>query len=127
MNTGQMLLVIGAMALLSTIALSVNRTLLENDGVALEAQSGAIATSLCQGKLSTLVTTGFDSLTIGVSTDTLHTPFAAFPCTSTVEYVQLAAPDNVVVGPSDLKRITVKVSSAYMSGGVTLRTLVGDF
>ena len=127
MNTGQMLLVIGAMAILSTIALSVNRTLLENDGIALEAQSGAIATSLCQGELSALVITGFDSLVVGVSIDTLQTPFAAFPCTSIVEYVHLTAPDNAVVGPTDLKRITVKVSNAYMSGGVTLRTLVGDF
>lgn len=127
MNTGQMLLVIGALALLSTIALSVNSTLLDNDQVSLEAQAGLMAVSLCEGKMEDLVTTKFDSLTTGVSTDTLFTPFAAFVCTTRVDYVQAANPDQAVTGPTSLKRVRVTVSNEYMTGGITLRTIVGDY
>ena len=127
MNTGQMLLVIGAFALLSTIALSVNSTLLDNQQVALEAQYGVMAVSLCQGEIETLVAANFGSLAIGISTDTLLTPLAAFVCTARVDYVQAAFPDVVVGGPTSLKRVRVTVSNEYMTGGVTLRAIMGDY
>ncbi len=127
MNTGQMLLVIGALAILSTIALSVNSTLLDNDLVSAEAQSGMIAVSLCQGEIGDLIVTDFDSLAIGTSAETINTPFAAFACTTEVGYVQAAAPDNVVAGPTSLKRLSVTVSSDYMTGGITLRAIVANY
>ena len=127
MNTGQMLLVIGALALLSTIALSINGTLLDNEQVALEAQYGMMAVSLCQGEIEILVAADFDSLAIGISTDTLLTPLAAFVCTARVDYVQAASPDVVVGGPTPLKRVSVAVSNEQMTGGVTLRAIVGDY
>jgi len=127
MNTGQMFLVIGAMVLLSTVALSMNRTLLNSDLVALEAQSGLMAVSLCQGEIETLAVTDFDSLTVGVTTDTLATPFAAFVCSTQVDYVQATSPDLAVVGPTSLKRVRVTVSNEYMTGSLTLRSVVGDY
>lgn len=127
MNTGQMLLVIGALVLLSTIALSVNRTLLDNDEVALEAQAGLIAVSLCQGEIERLVASDFDSLAVGASADTLQTPFASFTCSTYVEYVEASAPDVAVADSTSLKRVSVKVSSDYMTGQITLRSIVGDY
>ena len=127
MNTGQMLLVIAALVLLSTIALSLNNTLLDSDRVSVEAQSGILAVSLCRGEIEGLVAADFDSLAVGVSLDTLLTPYAAFTCSTSVDFVQAAAPDNPVVGPTPLKRVMVTVSNDYMTGGVTLRAVVGDF
>ena len=127
MNTGQMLLVLAALVLLSTIALSLNNTLLDSDRVSVEAQSGILAVSLCRGEIENLVATDFDSLVVGVSLDTLFTPYAAFTCSTSVSFVQAAAPDNPVVGPTGLKRVTVTVSNDYMTGSVTLRAVVGDF
>ena len=127
MNTGQMLLVIAALVLLSTIALSLNNTLLDSDRVSVEAQSGILAVSLCRGEIEDLVATDFDSLAVGSSLDTLFTPYAAFTCSTSVGFVQAAAPDNPVVGPTNLKRVVVTVSNDYMTGSVTLRAVVGDF
>ena len=127
MNTGQMLLVIGALALLSTITLSVNRTLLENDEVVLEIQSGVLAIALAEGEIGALVATGYDSLSIGLSTDTLSTPFAAFACTTRVDYVQAADVDQAVTDSTSLKRVQVAVANEYMVGSVTLSALVGDY
>lgn len=127
MNTGQMLLVIGALALLSTIAISVNSTLLDNDQVAVEAQSGIMAVSLCEGRIDSLVAVGFGSLTAGASADSIHTDFAAFACSTSVAFVQTAAPDVAVVGPTNLMRVSVTVSSDFMTGGVTLSTVVGGY
>jgi len=127
MNTGQMLLVIGALALLSTIAISVNSTLLDNDQVAVEAQSGIMAVSLCEGTIDDLVLTEFDSLAVGVSADSIRTDFAVFVCSTRVDFVQVSAPEVAVAGPTGLKRVRVTVSSDFMTGGVTMRTVVGDF
>ena len=46
MNTGQMMLVVAGMVLLSTISLSVNSTLLQSDQVAIEAQAGMVRFSV---------------------------------------------------------------------------------
>ena len=127
MNTGQLLLVIGALSLLSTIALSVNRTLLDNDTMMIEAQSGVLAVSLCQGKIEENIRADFDSLSVGETVDTLFTPYSAFVCTTQVDYVEAAAPSTAVTGPTSLKRVQVTVSSDYMTGAVTLSALVGDY
>ena len=82
MNTGQLLLVIAALSLLSTIALSVNRTLLDNDTMMIEAQSGVLAVSLCHGKIEEHIRADFDSLAVGETADTLFTPYSAFVCTT---------------------------------------------
>lgn len=127
MNTGQMLLVIGALALLSAIGLSINRTLLDSERISVETQAGIMAVPLCQGKIEEVTAVDFDSLAVGVSTTTISTAFAAFACTTRVDYVQAAAPDVAVAGPTSLKRVVVTVANAYMSEGISLRTIVGDY
>jgi len=122
-----MLLVIGALALLSTIAVSINSTLLDSERVSLESQAGMMAVSLCQGKIDEVAAVDFDSLAVGVSTETIATTFAAFVCTTRVDFVQAAAPDVAVVGPTSLKRVLVTVVNEYMAEGIALRTVVGDY
>ena len=127
MNTGQMLLVIAALALLSTIALSVNSTLLDNDEISYEAQSGIMAVALCRGEIARRVAAGFDSLVVGSTVDTLYTPFSSFVCSTAVEFVEASSPDVVVADSTGYKRLSVVVSNSFMIGGVTLRSIVGDY
>jgi hypothetical protein len=127
MNTGQMMLVIGGMALLATIALSVNDTLLQSDQVAVEAQAGMVALALCRGRLEEELAAGFDSVAIGVSAAAETTSFAAFACTVRVDYVEAAAPDQGVAGPTSLKRVRVSAASPYLSGEIELSGLIGDY
>ena len=127
MNTGQMMLVIGAFALLSTIVLSINRSFLDTDQASLESQAGMMAVSLCQGEIETLAATDFDSLSIGTSIDTLLTPFEAFVCSTKVDYVLASAPNSAVAGPTQLKRVSVTVSNQHMTGEITLSAIVGDY
>ena len=122
-----MLLVVGALALLSTIALSLNQAMLINDETAFEAQFGMMAVSLSQGQIEALAATDFDSLNVGVSTQSLATPLATFVCTTRVDYVQAATPDVAVSGPTSLKRVSVEVGGAYMTGEVSLSAIVGDY
>ncbi len=127
MNTGQLLLVIAALSLFSTIALSVNRTLLDNDQMMIEAQSGVLAVSLGHGEIEENIRADFDSLAVGETVDTLFTPYSAFVCTTRVDYVEAGAPSTAVVGPTSLKRVQVTVASDYTTGAVTLSALVGDY
>ena len=127
MNTGQMLLVIGALALFSTIALSVNRALFQSELSSIETQAGIVGVSVCQAKLEETVAAGFAAIPIGVSIDTIATHFAEFRCSTQVDYVEAAAPDAAVTGPTSLKRIQVTVVSDYLAESVSLRTLVGDY
>lgn len=127
MNTGQMLLVIGALALLATITLSVNRALMDSELGSLEVEAGIVAVSLCQAKLEETAAADFDSIATGVAVDTISTRFAAFVCSTQVDYVQVAAPDVAVAGPTSLKRVWVTVVNEYMAESVSLRTLVGDY
>lgn len=127
MNTGQMMLVVAGLALLSTITLSVNSTLLESDQVGIEAQAGIVAVSLCQERLEDRLAAGFDSLAIGVSAQAETTAFAAFACTTQVDYVSTADLDQAVAGPTSLKRVRVTATSEYLSGEITLSAFVGDY
>ena len=127
MNTGQMLLVIGGIVLLSTVALSVNETLLQNEEMVVASQAGVEAVSLCEAVIEGCVATGFDSLTVATIGDTLLTPFAAFVCTTRVNYVLIANPDSTVVTPTRMKRVLVEVSSNYMPGTVSMAALVGKY
>jgi hypothetical protein len=127
MNTGQLLLVIAALSLLTTLALSINRTLLDNDTMMIEAQSGVLAVSLGRGEIDRNIRVDFESLAVGETVDTLFTPYSAFVCTTQVDYVEAAAPSTAVAGPTSLKRVQVTVSSDYMTGAVTFSALVGDY
>ena len=127
MNTGQMLLVVGAFALLATSGLSVNRTLLSNDIVVAEAKTGSTAVHLAQGRVSEMTATPFDSLAVGTQVDTMATGYGAAVCSTEVCYVAFGAPDSMVAGPTGLKRVCVTVRSEGMPGRVTLRTVVGQY
>lgn len=126
MNTGQMLLVVAAMILLSTIALSVNGTLLQSDQVAIEAQAGMVAVALCRDRVEAALAAGFDAAAIGVSAAAETTSFAVYACTTRVDYVTAASPDQGVAGPTPLKRVRVSAASPYLSGTITLSAIVGE-
>lgn len=127
MNTGQMLLVLGAVMLLSTIALSVNRALLDSGRSALEAQAGMMAVAVGQGRLEELSATDFDSLTVEARVDSVVTPYGSFACSTRVEYVRPGALDAPVTFVTSLKRVGVAVDSEYLSEPVVLQTIVGDY
>jgi MSHA pilin protein MshD len=63
MNTGQMMLVIGAMLLLSTITLRVNTNNLMNATMRDEAQFGILATSLATSLIEEASSKAFDNIT----------------------------------------------------------------
>jgi hypothetical protein len=126
-NTGQMLLVIGALALLSTIVLSVNRTLLDSDQMTVQTQGEVMAVSLARTRLNDLAAGGFTALNTGVRVDTLNSSYAAFVCTTRVDYVNAAAPDSQVVAVTRLKRVRVSLVNRFMPGRVSLRTVVGEY
>ncbi len=127
MNTGQMMLVIGALALLSTITLSVNSALMDSEAISVEAKAGILAVSLCQTRVEETVAADFDSIATGGAADTISTQCAAFVCSTQVDYVTAGAPDVAVVGPTSLKRIQITVVNEYMAESISLRTLVGDY
>lgn len=127
MNTGQMLLVVGAFALLASSGLSVNRTLASNDVLVAEAKTGCTAVLLAQGRVSELTAVPFDSLAVGTWADTMAAGFGAAVCSTEVCYVTIGAPDSMVTGPTGLKRVCVTVRSEGMPGRVMLRSVVGQY
>ena len=64
MNTGQMLLVLGAMTLLSITMLSVNRVLVEQERASMEGAFQLVATSLGQGLIEEAIGKGFDEVVL---------------------------------------------------------------
>ena len=60
MNTGQMLISLGAMLLLSTIMLRVNTTTLSNESVRDDAQFGVLATSIATSIIEDAYSKAFD-------------------------------------------------------------------
>lgn len=67
MNTGQMLLVIGALALLSTLTLAVNSTIINKYQMIYEAEATIDAISLGQALLDEALAKAFDEKTTGTS------------------------------------------------------------
>ena len=63
MNTGQMMLTIGAMVLLATLMLRINTSNLQTDSVRAEAQYGVIATSLITSIMEKAKSLAFDAET----------------------------------------------------------------
>ena len=127
MNTGQTLLTIGTISLLSAIVLSVYDSILHNDNMLSENQFGTTVTSLGQAIIEDRISTDFDSIAVGIFEDTLSTPIADFPYTLQVGYVQENFPDNFVVGPTAFKKMAVTLSSQYLAGDVTLDYIFSDY
>jgi hypothetical protein len=67
MNTGQMMLTIGAMVLLATVMLRINTNNLQTDSVRAEAQYGVIATSLITSIIEKAKSLAFDAATDTIS------------------------------------------------------------
>ena len=63
MNTGQMMLTIGAMILLSTLMLKINTNNLQTDSVRAEAQFGVLATSIITSIMEKAKSLAFDAET----------------------------------------------------------------
>lgn len=125
MNTGQMLLVVGAIALLSTLIVSVLHTHLLSDQIHEETRLGILAISMCADHLNTLLATPFDALTIGSTTHTIPTPIATFSCSTHVGYIYDTHPDSVVIEATSLKRVWVGLTHLDLPGVVTLQSVVG--
>ena len=127
MNTGQMLLVVGAFSLLSSTGLSVSRVLLENDVIVAEAKVGCTAVVFGHGRMSELSSTPFDSLPVGAWTDTVTAGGEVLACSTNVGFVVASLPDSVVAGPTGLKRISITIRSDDMPGEICLTGLAGDY
>jgi hypothetical protein len=67
MNLGQMLLVVGAMAILSTLTLSINTTILRAYMISYDSEATIDAISVGQAMIDEINTQAFDSLTTGTS------------------------------------------------------------
>ena len=65
MNTGQVLLVIGALTLLSIVALSVNSLILSKTTAILQAEAYLAAVTIGQSMLDEIMVARFDSAVIG--------------------------------------------------------------
>ncbi len=65
MNTGQMMLAICAMALLSVVVLRVNNNFLTTNGIMMESKFGVLATSLAQSVIEEANNKAFDEKSIG--------------------------------------------------------------
>ena len=121
------MLVLGAVVLLSTVALSINSALLNNDQVSVQANIGLTAPSVCRSVLEDRARRDFDSLAVGTTVVQTVTPVGTYPCTVRVAYVQDTAPDNAVAGPTLYKKVTIVVTSPYLTYDVKLNTVVADY
>jgi len=72
MNTGQMMLTIGALLLLSTLMLRVNTTNLTTDSIRAEAQYGVLATSIITSVMEEAKSLAYDSATDSNSVTSLN-------------------------------------------------------
>ncbi len=82
MNTGQTILTVGALMLLSTMILSINNSFYTTSGVLLSTQSGIIAVSLGSSMLEQIEGMAFDNATDNnsvTSTSSLTVPSALGP------------------------------------------------
>ncbi|MFH1008010.1 MAG: hypothetical protein V1800_11005, partial [Candidatus Latescibacterota bacterium] len=77
MNTGQMLLVLGAMVLLSSLVLSVNRSVLENTDMVAQAGYRIAATALGQALIEEAGAKAFDEEVVGTPPTGLPAGFTA--------------------------------------------------
>ena len=64
MNTGQMLLVLGAMAILSLTSLTINTVLVGQTTAVLEAEAGLNAISIAQTMIDEIMTKAYDAYTV---------------------------------------------------------------
>jgi hypothetical protein len=77
MNTGQMLLVLGAMVLLSSLILSANRSVLENTDMVAQGGYRLAATSLGRAMIEEARTKEFDEKVVGTPPTSLPLGFTA--------------------------------------------------
>lgn len=128
MNTGQMLMVVGAIVLFGIILLGVHEVLLDSRLVSLQGRAGPLGVAIGQGRLESLAAAGYDSLTAPTfQADTVSSSLGAFVCSTWVDYVEAAAPDDTVGHPTPLKRVLIKVSNQYLNSPLALRTVVGQY
>ncbi len=99
MNTGQIMFILGAFAMLSMLALNVNRTMVGSLVLGLEMEATLNALSIGQSMLDEVMQKNFDEKTIGKVAYT---------------YTDITQPSNL--GPESGESIT-GFDSAYTSGG----------
>jgi len=100
MNTGQVMLILGAFAVLSVLSLSLNRTMFGSSQLGYELEATLNALSIGQSMLDEIMTQSFDQKT------------AAGKVVNS--YSEMTPPDSL--GPDSGEAIT-GIDSAYWSGG----------
>jgi len=65
MNTGQVLLIIGALVILSFVTLAINSMLVSKTTTILQSEAHLTAISIAQSMIDEIMTAGYDSATIG--------------------------------------------------------------
>jgi Tfp pilus assembly protein PilV len=89
-----------------------------------QSQAMATAVSLAEGELERVMALRFS----GIANEALAAfaaPFSAYSYQVIVDYVNSGALNTPVVGPTDYKRVQVRVSNA-ISGAITLTTLAAN-
>lgn len=135
MNTGQMLLVVGAIVLFGIILLNVHQVLMDSRLMAVEARVGPLAVAIGQGRVERLASAGFSAAALEVDdndwvrldTDVVATVLDTFTVITRVNYVEAAALNDTVTTVTRLKRVLVTVSNPYLHHPLTLSTIVGDY
>jgi Tfp pilus assembly protein PilV len=87
-------------------------------------QAQATAVALAEGEMERVTSERF-SLCVSEAAAAFSAPFAAYTKQIVVEYVNAGALDTSVAGPTDYKRIQVRVSNA-MAGTNTLVTILAN-
>ncbi len=137
MGTGQTLLAIGSLMLISAMVLSVNQSLDDNDAAIIESQVSMVATSAMQSVIEDYESRKFTDLTIGTTQDTLYGMSSGstdavnipvdIPYTVDVTYVNATAPETDVTGPTSYKRIKVTGSSDYLTDDIEMNYIKSSF
>ena len=137
MGTGQTLLAIGSLMLISAMVLSVNQSLDDNDTAILEGQIGMVAVSVIQSVIEDYENRKFTDLTIGTTQDTVYGMSSGstdavdipvdIPYTVAVTYVNPTAPEIDVTGPTSYKRIKVTGSSDYLTNDIEMSYIKSSF
>ncbi len=135
MNTGQMLLVLGAIVLFGIILLSVHQVLMDSRVMAVEARVGPLAVAIGQGRVERLASAGYNatalevdgSTWVGLDTNVVGTVLDTFTVITRVNYVEAAALNDTVTAVTRLKRVMVTVSNPYLHHPLAFSTIVGQY
>ena len=89
-----------------------------------QSQAMATAVSLAEAEMERVTGLRFSGVANAAAT-AFSAPFSAYSCEIVADYVNSGALNTPVVGPTDYKRVQVKVSNS-ISGTITLTTVMAN-